>query len=255
MSQTPPDDLTSFDLAAPAANSAPKKRAPRQKAVDSATSAGSQGAIAGDAQILSYRHPDRRANNPEVGMVTPATDPDAGKTRWAHDPHLDPELRFDAARAGIENLIDEALQSDDSATLRSALEELKRLQSPYLNWAGKAEGTSFAVDTVSLHVHERIDPASILSALRRKVDAGRTAKTAKAAQQKAMQPGLFDAPFENLPLRDGTISCNRTVGVRPSLAPRHHEHKKVGLSLMEGIASVLASRLRYTNAELRALES
>ena len=33
------------------------------------------------------------------------------------------------------------------------------------------------------------------------------------------------------------------------------EHKKVGLSLMEGIASVLASRLRYTNAELRALES
>ncbi|MDP2808982.1 MAG: SulP family inorganic anion transporter [Rhodocyclaceae bacterium] len=32
------------------------------------------------------------------------------------------------------------------------------------------------------------------------------------------------------------------------------EHKKVGLALMEGIASVLASRLRYTNAELRALE-
>jgi SulP family sulfate permease len=33
------------------------------------------------------------------------------------------------------------------------------------------------------------------------------------------------------------------------------EHKKVALGLMEGIASVLASRLRYTNAELRALES
>ncbi|RAU22825.1 cyclic nucleotide-binding protein [Paramagnetospirillum kuznetsovii] len=31
-------------------------------------------------------------------------------------------------------------------------------------------------------------------------------------------------------------------------------HKKVGLTLMEGLASVLASRLRYTNAELRALE-
>ncbi|MCC7312961.1 MAG: site-specific DNA-methyltransferase, partial [Sulfuritalea sp.] len=57
------------------------------------------------------------------------------------------------------------------------------------------------VDTVSLHVHERIDPASILSAAR-KVGAGRTAKTAKAAQQKAIQPGLFDAPFESLPLRD-----------------------------------------------------
>jgi SulP family sulfate permease len=32
------------------------------------------------------------------------------------------------------------------------------------------------------------------------------------------------------------------------------EHKKLGLRLMEGIASVLASRLRYTNAELRVLE-
>ncbi|MDP1527587.1 MAG: SulP family inorganic anion transporter [Rhodocyclaceae bacterium] len=32
------------------------------------------------------------------------------------------------------------------------------------------------------------------------------------------------------------------------------EHKKAALALMEGIASVLASRLRYTTAELRALE-
>lgn len=32
------------------------------------------------------------------------------------------------------------------------------------------------------------------------------------------------------------------------------EHKKAALGLMEGIASVLASRLRYTTAELRALE-
>jgi sulfate permease, SulP family len=33
------------------------------------------------------------------------------------------------------------------------------------------------------------------------------------------------------------------------------EHKRLGLGLMEGLASVLASRLRYTNAELRALEA
>ncbi len=32
------------------------------------------------------------------------------------------------------------------------------------------------------------------------------------------------------------------------------DHKKLALKLMEGIASVLASRLRYTNAELRVLE-
>jgi SulP family sulfate permease len=33
------------------------------------------------------------------------------------------------------------------------------------------------------------------------------------------------------------------------------EHKKLALGLMEGLASVLASRLRYTDAELRVLES
>lgn len=33
------------------------------------------------------------------------------------------------------------------------------------------------------------------------------------------------------------------------------EHRKVALNLMEGIASVLAGRLRHTNGELRALES
>ncbi|MGV8935396.1 MAG: SulP family inorganic anion transporter [Gallionellaceae bacterium] len=33
------------------------------------------------------------------------------------------------------------------------------------------------------------------------------------------------------------------------------EHKKLAFALMEGIASILAKRLRYTNAELRVLES
>ena len=63
-------------------------------------------------------------------MVTPATDPEAGKTRWAYDPHLDPTLQFDPARANIERLIDEALESGDTERMREALQELKRLQSP-----------------------------------------------------------------------------------------------------------------------------
>ncbi|WP_448176847.1 site-specific DNA-methyltransferase [Pseudomonas putida] len=151
-----------------------------------------------ETQVISYRHLDKRKNNPEVGMVTPATDPDAGKTKWAYDPHLDPTLGFDPQRARIEHLIDDALESGDTEQMRQALEELKRTQSPYLNWAGKAERTSFEVDTVSLHVHERIDPASILSAVRKLMKKEGKGKGA----EKAFQPGLFDAPFENLPLRD-----------------------------------------------------
>src|SRR3989442_13524435 len=79
--------------------------------------------------IEQYEHPDKkRKNNPPVGLVTPESDKDSGKKTYAYDPHLDPKL----------------------------------------DWAGKAENTSFEVPTVSLHVHERIDPRTIIEAVRRK---------------------------------------------------------------------------------------
>jgi adenine-specific DNA-methyltransferase len=147
------------------------------------------------AQVISYRHTDTRVNNPEVGMVHPDNDPDQPKTVWAYDPHLDPALMFDSQRARVEKLIDDALASDDPATMKDALAELRALQAPYLNWAGKAERTSFEVDTVSLHVHERVDPATILANARKRLKG-----EAKAAEVWR-QADLFAAPFENLPLR------------------------------------------------------
>jgi adenine-specific DNA-methyltransferase len=145
-------------------------------------------------QVLSYRHGETRVNNPEVGMVHAGTDPDGARTTWAYDPHLDPVLNFDSARAGVESLIDEALASDDPQAMKDALAELKRLQAPYLNWTGKAERTSFEVDTVSLHVHERVDPATILANAARRLKG-------KDAGSQWRQADLFAAPFENLPLR------------------------------------------------------
>jgi adenine-specific DNA-methyltransferase len=123
--------------------------------------------VPGDPQVLSYRHPDRRVNNPEVGLVSEQTDPETPKTTWAYDPHLDPDLRFDPSGAKVERLIDDALAAgvSDPEAMKAALEELKRMGSPHLQWAGKAERTNFQVDTVSLHVHERIDPMSILAEL------------------------------------------------------------------------------------------
>jgi len=78
--------------------------------------------------VESYEHRDKtRLNNPPVGLVTPETDPDAGHRSYAYDPHLDPQLV----------------------------------------WAGKAEHISFEVPTVSLHVHERIEPRTIIEAVRK----------------------------------------------------------------------------------------
>ena len=85
-------------------------------------------------QIAQYDHSDKeRANNPHVGLVTPDSDPDTGeKKTYQYDPHLDPQLQ----------------------------------------WTGKAEHTSFEVPTVSLHVHERIDPNSIIETVKKEKDNG-----------------------------------------------------------------------------------
>ena len=99
--------------------------------------------------VENYTHAGKeRVNNPPVGLVTPETDRDAGKKTYAHDPHLDPQLV----------------------------------------WAGKAEHTSFEVPTVSLHVHERIDPRTIVEAVRKRTGA-------------QPQLSLFAAPRENPPIR------------------------------------------------------
>ena len=101
--------------------------------------------------IEQYEHKNKkRTNNPPVGLVTPQTDKETGKKTYAYDPHLDPQLV----------------------------------------WAGKAEHTSFEVPTVSLHVHERIDPRSIIEAVRKKNG------------NNYEQMSLFSQVRENPPLRD-----------------------------------------------------
>jgi adenine-specific DNA-methyltransferase len=174
-------ELTSIDAPAPQVRKSAGRKTASKK-------------MDGPKQVLSYHHGETRVNNPEVGMVHVGTDPDGVKTTWAYDPHLDPVLNFDSARAGVERLIDDALASGDAQAMKDALLELKRMQAPYLTWTGKAERTSFQVDTVSLHVHERVDPAAILAAAARRLKGN-------DAPAQWRQPDLFAAPFENLPLR------------------------------------------------------
>lgn len=101
--------------------------------------------------IEQYEHLGKeRCNNPPVGLVTPETDTETGKKTYQYDPHLDPTLQ----------------------------------------WAGKTEHTSFEVPTQSLHVHERIDPRTIIKAVR------------KGKLDESRQMSLFDYTEENPPLRE-----------------------------------------------------
>lgn len=141
--------------------------------------------------IEQYEHKDKqRINNPPVGLVSEKTDIDEGKKTYCFDPHIDPELQFDNQRSEIENIIDSGLSAETIEQAKTALTELKKRQEPYLNWAGKAERTTFEVSTVSLHVHERIDPRSIIEAVRKK------------NTQNYEQMSLFRDPEENPPLRE-----------------------------------------------------
>jgi adenine-specific DNA-methyltransferase len=142
--------------------------------------------------IEQYEHKDKeRVNNPPVGLVTSDTDKEtAEKKTYSYDPHLDPSLQFDSQRSQIEKIIDNGMTAQTLEDAKTALSELKKRQSPYLNWAGKAEHTSFEVPTVSLHVHERIDPRTIIEAVR------------KRNGHNYEQMSLFNVSKENPPLRE-----------------------------------------------------
>ncbi|OGI90090.1 hypothetical protein A2911_00275 [Candidatus Nomurabacteria bacterium RIFCSPLOWO2_01_FULL_40_15] len=93
-----------------------------------------------------YQHSKpKRANNPQVGLVSSDLDSKPKKKIYQHDPYI----------------------------------------SPTLSWAGKAEGVSFDVDTVSLHIHERIDPKRII-------------KQVLIKTEEKPQLSLFEQPSENL---------------------------------------------------------
>ncbi len=99
-------------------------------------------------EIQQYAHSkDQRPTIPHVGLVNSQSDPDTGeKKTWQYDPHLDPQLQ----------------------------------------WAGKTEHSSFEVPTVSLHVHERIDPKTIIESVKKEED---------------RQPSLFEE-YNQKPLRE-----------------------------------------------------
>ena len=92
-----------------------------------------------------------RINNPPVGLVTAETDKLNGQKTYKYDPHIDPQLM----------------------------------------WAGKVEGQTFAVDLVSLHVHERIDPLTIIEQAKKKES---------GTQQNLFH--YFESPELNPPIRE-----------------------------------------------------
>jgi adenine-specific DNA-methyltransferase len=145
----------------------------------------------GEARAESYKHPEATSLlRPQVGTQArfkkkrpPAT--------YRYDSSLSPALDWDGQNAARElgewllARLDEAaarpaphefpepreFRGQDGRVvasvrgLRDAVEQLKRLGRPFLNWAGKAERLSFDVPTLPLFVHERLSTKAILDTL------------------------------------------------------------------------------------------
>ena len=108
--------------------------------------------VTDESPVEQYVHPnEKRTNNPPVGMVDPNNDPDQANKQYSYDPRLDPQLQ----------------------------------------WSGKSENSEFDIDTVSLHVHERIDPLTIIE---------KAMKERKNVQQSLFH--YFEMPENNPPLRN-----------------------------------------------------
>ena len=91
-----------------------------------------------DIEQNKYRK--KRKNTPQIGLVKNSTEPlyKEERNRYTYDYHLSPELKFDSKRAKIEKIIDNGLSGSEKEA-KEALQKLKKMQEPYLNWAGKAE--------------------------------------------------------------------------------------------------------------------
>jgi adenine-specific DNA-methyltransferase len=140
----------------------------------------------------TYRHPEAESLlRPEVGTQPQFKKKKPPKT-YRYDSSLSPALEWDGQNPARElgewyiSLIEQAaalpaphnfpkpqeLKRGDGqvvATVRGladAVEQLKRLGRPFLNWAGKAEQLSFDVPTLPLFIHERLSTKGIIETLK-----------------------------------------------------------------------------------------
>ncbi len=115
-------------------------------------------------EVQDYRHDDAtRRNNPPAAIASQGRIRETPKQEYAYNPHLPPILRFDDTGNAdqIPELLEKAkngLSDDEIKILADALKD----RTPWLEWAGKQEAKSFAVDPVALHIHERLSAKAIL---------------------------------------------------------------------------------------------
>ena len=117
-----------------------------------------------DTAVLDYRYDSTRKHIPPAGLAAQGRVREAASLQFAYDPHLPPVLRSDPT--GAADRIQALLESARTRTLTA--EEVQYLavalhhHEPWLEWAGKREKKGFDVESVALHIHERVAAQAIV---------------------------------------------------------------------------------------------
>ena len=170
--------------------------------------------------VQDYRHDDAtRRNNPPAAIASQGRLRETPKQEYAYNPHLPPVLRFDETGEtdSIPELLEKArngLSDDEIKLLADALKD----RAPWLEWAGKQEAKSFAVDPVALHIHERLSAKAISRTAARQDVQRHLFAAPQQAYHEAVQFYQHDVDWSNRLILGDSLAVMSSLAHREDLA-------------------------------------
>ena len=171
-------------------------------------------------KIADYRYDATRKNNPPAALASQGRVREIPRQRYYYDPHLPPVLRFDDTGESdrlpelLEKSTHRKLTADEAATIADAL----RNHRPWLEWTGKREKRWFDVDTVPLHIHERVSAQAIMRvAARQDVQRGLWADP-QQDYHEAVQFYQHDVDWANRLILGDSLSVMNSLAKREDMA-------------------------------------
>ena len=174
-----------------------------------------------ETETQDYRHnAATRKNNPPAGIASHVKVHEKPKQEYAYNPHLPPSLQFDESGDAdqLPELLQKAQQGPLSADEVQILAEALKNHSPWLEWAGKQEAKSFAVDPVALHIHERVSAKAIVKIAERENVQRELFGDPQQALWEAVQSYQHDVNWTNRLILGDSLTVMSSLAQREDLA-------------------------------------
>ena len=173
-----------------------------------------------ETQIQDYRHDNaKRKNNPPAGIAARGKINEPPKVEYAYNPHRPPTLRFDGNGDAdqipelLQKAKDKVLSEEEIAVLAEALQH----HEPWLEWSGKQETQSFAVDPVALHIHERVSAKAIMNIAARENVQRNLFADPQLAYNEAVQFYQHDVEWANRLILGDSLTVMSSLAQREDL--------------------------------------